>query len=79
MNFYELIILIVLLFVFSGVVKNYFESRAKETEQQGVANDSKSAELEQSIARLESRIRVLEEIITSDGYDLKRKFEDLER
>lgn len=78
MNVYEMVILIVAVSVLGGVMKHYFEARGKEAEQRISGNTAKAQDLETRVASLTRRVRVLEEIVTSEGYDLKRKFAELD-
>jgi len=73
MNQFEMVAIIVTVAVLAGVLKHYFESRSRRVEE---AADN---ELLARLAAIEKRLGVLESIVTSDGYDLKQRFRDLER
>ena len=84
MNQYEMVALIVLIVVFGAVLKHaigplsgIFRERLKENPLHGGTAKQQVEDSEQRIKQLEQRIQVLERIVTSDGYDLKQHFKDL--
>jgi len=79
LNVYEMVIGIVFFSILAGVVKHYIDARSDVAKKERQDNTSRTVDLEQAVSSLEERVRVLERIITSDGYDLKRKFDDLDR
>lgn len=68
MNVFELIIVIVVFVTISGMFGQWLKYRNKAP-----APDDRRVE------QLEERVRVLEQIVTDSGYDLRRQFRDLER
>lgn len=77
MNVFEFVLLIVLIVTIGRLV----ERRSSGRRCRKNAPDSGGVEGEDMGARfasLEERIRVLEHIVTDEGYDLRKKFRDLE-
>lgn len=58
--------------VFLGIMSEMFAKWLKYKKQNAPADDGR-------IAQLEERVRVLEQIVTDSGYELRRQFRDLER
>jgi len=79
LNIFEMVIGIVFFSIVAGVIKHYIDARSDEARKERDGNATRTTDLEGTVRSLEERVRVLERIITSDGYDLKRKFDDLER
>jgi len=80
MNQYEMVAIIVLVAVAGGVLKSIFSSRSErfnDQARQAQGDDLKQKKQQQHIKQLEQRIEVLEAIVTSDGYELKQHFKDL--
>ena len=69
MNPFEMVVIIVFLSIVAGMFSTWVKHRHK----------TPSRADEERIARLEERVRVLERIVTDSGYELRRKFRDLER
>ncbi len=73
MNPFEMVVIIVALGILGGVLNSYFDSgKAKK------ALNKTNDQLNQRLALVEKRLEVLERIVTSNDYELKRKFQDLE-
>lgn len=68
MNVFEMVIII----VFLGIASEMFSKWLKHKKQAAPASDPR-------LERLEERVRVLEQIVTDSGYELRRQFRDLER
>ena len=69
MNPFEMVVIIVFLGIVAGMFSNWLKHR----------QSAPSRADEERMARLEERVRVLERIVTDSGYELRRKFRDLER
>lgn len=69
MHPFELVVIIVFLGIVSKMFSDYMKNRRERP----------PAETDDRIERLEERVRVLEQIVTDSGYELRRKFRDLER
>jgi hypothetical protein len=63
-----MVVIIVFLALTAKVISEYMRNRSQ-------APPPEDARIQQ----LEERIRVLEQIVTDSGYDLRRQFRDLER
>ncbi len=74
MNVYTMVVIIVVVTTLGGVAHRYLKLR--ERERKSAARPDPG--MEQRIARIEERIKVLEQIVTDSRYDLDRAFEDLE-
>ncbi len=70
MNPFEMVVIIVALGILGMVVKYYLESRSVQRDQ----GDA----LEKRLASMEARLRNLEAIVTSETWDLNRKFRELD-
>ena len=68
MHPFEMVVIIVFLVIASKMFSEYLRSRKAPPP----ARDPR-------IEQLEERVRVLEQIVTDSGYELRRKFADLER
>lgn len=68
MNVFEMTIVL----VFLGIVYEMYRQWLKHQRKSAPADDGR-------LAHLEERVRVLEQIVTDSGYDLRRQFRDLER
>ena len=86
MNQYEMVALIVLILVIGGVLKHaigplsgIFGNHLKDQSLNGARTKQQKEADEQRIKQLERRIEVLERIVTSDGYELKQRFKNLQR
>jgi len=74
MNAFEFVILIVLIVTIGRVIdKRYGRRHAREAG--GTA--ATGAETADRLDNLEERVRVLENIVTDEGYELRKKFRDL--
>ena len=76
MNVFEFVLLIVLIVTIGRLVERRSGRHGRRN-----AAESTSADTEDTAARmasLEERIRVLEHIVTDEGYELRKKFRDLE-
>ncbi len=76
MNPFEMVVVIVALGVLGGIITQYLDSRSKR---QKKVSEQQQTEILQRLEQAEQRIRILERIVTSDDYDLKRQFRDLEK
>lgn len=73
MNPFEMVVLIVALVMVGKFLQTLVEKRhQRPADPGGPARDER-------LERLEERVRVLEQIVTDSGYDLRRQFRDLER
>ncbi|MGD9388076.1 MAG: hypothetical protein PVI87_07595 [Gammaproteobacteria bacterium] len=68
MHPFEMVVIIVFLALVAGMFKTYIKHKSAEPP----ADDAR-------IQHLEERVRVLEQIVTDSGYELRRQFRDLER
>lgn len=75
MNPFEMVALIVTLGVTGSVIKHYIDARNESASRKMDGGDSRLADQLQNI---EKRLQVLERIVTSDGYDLKQQFKNLD-
>ncbi|WP_456413226.1 hypothetical protein [Thiolapillus sp.] len=73
MNPFEMVVIIVALGILGGVLNSYFSS-GKDKQAMRQTNE----ELAGRLAQVEKRLEVLERIVTSNDYELKRQFRDLE-
>ena len=73
---FEMVVLIVLIITIAGVSERYLKTRKAQSDSRP---GKVAAQQEQRIAEIEKRLRVLESIVTSDGYDLKQKFKELDK
>lgn len=74
MNTLEFVILIVLIVMIGRIIdKRYGRRHRGESPETDATGSETAARLE----NLEERIRVLENIVTDEGYELRRKFRDL--
>lgn len=73
MNPFEMVVVIVALGILGGVVKHYFDSRGDIE-----ASSKERQRMQHRIDEMESRLRILERIVTDENYDLKRQFHDLD-
>ena len=78
MQVFEMVVAIVAIAIIGGIIEKHLKLKARTS---AVDQDLKK-EIDQLRAeqqRVEERLRVLETIVSSDGYDLKQRFKDLER
>ena len=75
MNPFEMVVIIVALAILGGVIKFYLEHRL---DRQAHLDNSERASLEARLAQVETRLQTLERIVTSDAWELKKQFRDLE-
>jgi len=74
MNAFEFVILIVLIVTIGRLIEKRAGRRHHREDPEGeAAGTATAARLED----LEERIRVLEHIVTDEGYELRKKFRDL--
>ncbi len=73
MNPFEMVVIIVALGILGGVLKSYFSS-GKDRKTMHQTNEA----LVDRLDRVEKRLEVLERIVTSNDYELKRQFRNLE-
>ncbi|MEN8179736.1 MAG: hypothetical protein ABFS39_14125 [Pseudomonadota bacterium] len=78
MQVFEMVVAIVALSILGGIVTKYMKLKVKQTGQQGLLNQEVS-DLKRHQEVMQKRIQVLEAIVSSDGYDLKQRFKDLEQ
>lgn len=71
MGKYEMVALVILIITIGAV---YIATRSQGNGQTG--NTMKKQD--QRISDIEERLKVVESIVTSDGYDLKQKFKNLD-
>lgn len=76
MGKYEMVVLIVFLVVMAGVIKHYFDSKMNQDDERTRKDIDKQ---DQKLDEIDKRLKVIESIITSDGYDLKQRFKDLDQ
>jgi hypothetical protein len=72
----EFVLLILFFILLFKLIDSYVKSRSswRDTEVEQSAQNALA-----QIAELEERVRVLERIVTDDGYDVRRQFRDLGR
>ena len=68
MHPFEMVVIIVFLALVAKVITQYMRHKSAAPP----ADDTR-------IQQLEERVRVLEQIVTDSGYELRRQFRDLER
>jgi Na+-transporting methylmalonyl-CoA/oxaloacetate decarboxylase gamma subunit len=74
MNAFEFVILIVLIVTIGRLIEKRAGRRHhREAPEAEIVAPEASAKIEE----LEQRVRVLEQIVTDEGYELRRKFRDL--
>ena len=71
MNPFEMVVIIVALGILGMVVKYYLDNRSVRRHQ--------GDELEKCLASMETRLRNLEAIVTSETWELERKFRELDQ
>ena len=76
MQVFEMVVAIVAIGAIAGVIERQIKMKAKTTSL-GRELESLIKKMEQQQERMEKRLRVLEEIVSTDGYDLKQRFKDL--
>lgn len=78
MQVFEMVVAIVAIAIIGGIIEKHLKLKAKTA---AVDQDlmKEIEELKGQQQRTEERLRVLETIVSSDGYDLKQRFKDLER
>ena len=78
MQVFEMVVAIVAIAIIGGIIEKHLKLKARTA---AVDEDLKK-EIDQLRGQqqdAEERIRVLEAIVSSDGYDLKQRFKDLDR
>ncbi len=83
MNQYEMVAIIVAVAVVGGVLKHVLaprETSSADNQHHGANGGSKQQQdlQAQRLQQFENRLEVLEQIVTSDGYDLKQRFKELQ-
>ncbi len=79
MNVFEMVVLIVFITAIAGVLRARYGTRGCAPGCDGQDDGPRERELREQVRRLEERVRVLEAIVTSEGYDLRRRFAELEQ
>ncbi len=87
MDPFKMVVFIVLIVSIAGVLKSYFDRGGKGSEffshlgldEFWSENPEAVGEHLRKIDELEKRVQVLERIVTSKNYDLKREIDDLAR
>lgn len=74
MSVFTMVVAIVAIGTFGGILREHL--RAKRAAE-GSAHDEALDDALDRIDELEERVRVLERVITDDGYDLKRQIDSL--
>lgn len=75
MNPFEMVVIIVALGILGGVIKHYLDNRM---DTQDNFTRSQRELITTRLDRVEERLKNLERIVTSEEYDLKRRFQELE-
>lgn len=76
MNVFEMIVVIVFISVIGGVISKSIKASYQQKSRK--ENEADNNITEKHLAELEKRIIVLEQIVTSEGYDLNQKFKDID-
>ena len=74
MNVYTMVVIIVVVTTLGGVAHRYLKLRERRLKIPATPDPG----TEQRLARIEERVKVLEQIVTDSRYNLDRAFEDLE-
>jgi hypothetical protein len=74
MNAFEFVILIVLIVTIGRIIDKRTGRRHRK---EAAGTDATGSETAARLENLEERIRVLENIVTDEGYELRKKFRDL--
>lgn len=72
MNPFEMVVIIIALVILGMVVKAWIDGRETGTAR------PEQAQLEARLEQMERRLRILEEIVTSDRWELEREFRRLD-
>ena len=78
MQVFEMVVAIVAIAIIGGIIEKHLKLKAKTA----AVDEDLKREIDRLRAEqqgVEERVRVLEAIVSSDGYDLKQRFKDLER
>lgn len=75
MGVFEMVSLIVFVSVLGGVINNYLKVKSKQSVE---ASEDLFEQQEKRLKQVEQRLAVLERIVTSDGYSLKKEFDNLD-
>jgi len=78
MQVFEMVVAIVAIAIIGGIIEKHLKLKAKTA----AVDEDLKREIDRLRAEqqgVEERLRVLEAIVSSDGYDLKQRFKDLER
>ena len=75
MNPFEMVVIIVLISVGAGVLKNYFQM--KQNRQADVASEQDVARMRAEVDRLKERVHVLEKIVTDNDRQLAEEIRKL--
>lgn len=73
MNPFEMVVIIVIVSAIAGVIREHLKAKRSTG---GIHQETLDDALDR-IDDLEERVRVLERVVTDDGYDLKRQIDDL--
>ena len=79
MNQYEMVALIVTVIAVAGFLKHAVSVKEQQQDGRRQEDDAARDETDKRLEHIERRLQILERIVTSDGYDLKQKFKDLEK
>ena len=75
MNVFEMVVIIVAISVIGGVISRSVKVKYGQTNKNHGTDDTAS---DKRLAELEKRIAVLERIVTSESYELKQQFKDID-
>ncbi len=73
MNLWTMITVVAVCGMLTGVISNYLKHKAQALK----GNAENDRETKGKLEALEKRVRVLEEIVTDQNYQLKKQFEQL--
>ena len=71
MNPFEMVVIVMGFILTAGILKHAINVRSSRPDHTG-------EQYAEQMHKIEARLKVLEKIVTSDGYDLKQQFKDLE-
>ncbi len=76
MEVFEMVVAIVALGLAAGLLEKYLKYRSKN---QGTLSDGKLEEVLRQLENMEQRMRVVEEIVSSNSYELRQELSELEK
>lgn len=83
MNQFEMVAIIVAVVVLAGVLKHAVgplnETLKEHLKDNRSGKNGESGSDDERLKSIEKRLQVLERIVTSDGYDLRQQFKDLDK